>query len=320
MLRAGDRQPLGGLSVIVDGGDVTAVTNGDGRFAFAAPPGPHVIHVVGAEVAKSDFKVTLNAGKSLTTTWYVLAREPYRSTVRGQRPVVEAVETTLSGDELRHIPGTQGDTLKAVQNLPGVARSPFGGGLLVVWGSAPQDTRTYVDGVYIPTLYHFGGLRSTVNSEMVSSLQLRARRLRRRARARPRRRHRGRDAQPALGRLPRLRADRPHRRLAHDRRADHEEPLVRRRRAPLAGSTCSCPSSPPTTSSSRPSTTTTRPSCTGTPRRATTSTSSSSAATTPCASWPRARPIRRCRRSSTRTPTITASWRAGCTASPRAPR
>ncbi|HWF85652.1 MAG TPA: hypothetical protein VG222_12425, partial [Vicinamibacterales bacterium] len=43
-------------------------------------------------------------------------------------------------------------------------------GLLVVWGSAPQDTRTYVDGVYIPTLYHFGGLRSTVNSEMVQSL------------------------------------------------------------------------------------------------------------------------------------------------------
>ena len=36
-------------------------------------------------VAKSEFKVTLTAGKSLTTTWYVLARERYTSTVRGQR-------------------------------------------------------------------------------------------------------------------------------------------------------------------------------------------------------------------------------------------
>ena len=88
-----------------------------------------------------------------------------------QRAVVETVEQTLSGDELRHIPGTQGDTLKAVQNLPGVARAPFGGGQIVVWGSSPQDTRTYVDGVYIPTLFHFGGLRSTVNSEMVDALQ-----------------------------------------------------------------------------------------------------------------------------------------------------
>src|SRR5262249_50563020 len=61
-------------------------------------------------------------------------------------------------------------TLKAIQSLPGVARAPYGLGLLVVWGSAPVDTRTYVDGVYIPTLYHFGGLRSTVNSEMIQSL------------------------------------------------------------------------------------------------------------------------------------------------------
>jgi hypothetical protein len=51
-----------------------------------------------------------------------------------------------------------------------VARPPFNGGLLVVWGSAPTDTRTYVDGVFIPTLYHFGGLRSTVNSDIISSL------------------------------------------------------------------------------------------------------------------------------------------------------
>ena len=91
--------------------------------------------------------------------------------VRGQRVVQETVEISLSGDELRRIPGTQGDTLKAVQNLPGVARAPFGGGQLIVWGSSPFDTRTYVDGVYIPTLYHFGGLRSTVNSEFVSALK-----------------------------------------------------------------------------------------------------------------------------------------------------
>ncbi len=171
VLRAGDRQPLGGLSVIVDEGDVATTTNAAGHFHLDVPTGQHTLHVVGPEIARSDFKVTLTAGRSLTTTWYVLGRERYTSTVRGQRVVVEAVEQTLSGEELRHIPGTQGDTLKAVQNLPGVARAPFGGGLLVVWGSAPQDTRTYVDGVHIPTLYHFGGLRSTVNSEMVSSLQ-----------------------------------------------------------------------------------------------------------------------------------------------------
>ena len=48
-----------------------------------------------------------------------------------------------------HIAGTQGDTLKAVQNLPGIARPPFNGGLIAVWGSPPGDTRVYADGVYI---------------------------------------------------------------------------------------------------------------------------------------------------------------------------
>jgi TonB family protein len=94
----------------------------------------------------------------------------YTSTVRSSRIAEEAVEQTLSGDEVRRIPGTQGDTLKSVQNLPGVARAPFGGGLLPVWGSAPQDTRTYIDGVYVPTLYHFGGVRSTFNGELVDGL------------------------------------------------------------------------------------------------------------------------------------------------------
>jgi TonB family protein len=172
VLRQGDRQPLGGLSVIVDESTLETTTNGDGRFLFpAVPVGEHLIHLVGPEIARSDFRVMLNHNKQLTATWYVTGRQRYTSRVRAQRAVVETVEQSLSGDELRHIPGTQGDTLKAVQNLPGVARAPFGGGQIVVWGSSPQDTRTYVDGVYIPTLFHFGGLRSTVNSEMVEGLQ-----------------------------------------------------------------------------------------------------------------------------------------------------
>ena len=53
--------------------------------------------------------------------------------------------------------------LKVVENLPGVARSAAGSGTLVVWGSAPQDTRVYVTGVHVPRLYHDGGYRSIVN-------------------------------------------------------------------------------------------------------------------------------------------------------------
>jgi TonB family protein len=172
----GDRAPVAGVTVSVSIGPGPAdtrevATDGEGRFAFdALPVGTHPLALRGADIVSADTTITLHEGKRLELQTYVDVKQHYVSTVRGRRAVVEAVEHTLSVQEVQKIPGTQGDTLKAVQNLPGVARAPFGIGSLPVWGSAPQDTRVYVDGVFIPLLYHFGGLRSTFNSEMVQSL------------------------------------------------------------------------------------------------------------------------------------------------------
>ncbi|HVV53185.1 MAG TPA: TonB family protein [Polyangia bacterium] len=172
--RRGDRAPVAGavaLCAVAPGDERRAVTGADGRFAFAAlPVGEHRLVVRGVDLAPVDVPVALHAGKATEVSLYVDVKERYASTVRGRRAVVETVEQTLTTAEIQRIPGTQGDTLKAVQNLPGVARAPFGIGLLPVWGSAPADTRVYIDGVNVPVLYHFGGLRSTVNSEMVDAL------------------------------------------------------------------------------------------------------------------------------------------------------
>jgi hypothetical protein len=81
-------------------------------------------------------------------------------------------ESGLSTAELRQIPGAQGDAGKALENLPGVARSGLAGGELVVWGAAPTETRVVVDGMEIPALYHLGGLRSVVHSGFLRALTL----------------------------------------------------------------------------------------------------------------------------------------------------
>ena len=159
------------LVTVAPGDERRAVSDEQGRFSFAAlPVGEHKLALRGAAILPVDVTVALHEGKSTELTLFVDVKERYASTVRGQRAVVETVEQTLTTAEIQRIPGTQGDTLKAVQNLPGVARAPFGIGLLPVWGSAPADTRVYVDGVNVPVLYHFGGLRSTVNSEMIDGL------------------------------------------------------------------------------------------------------------------------------------------------------
>ena len=62
--------------------------------------------------------------------------------------------------------------IKVVENLPGVARSSVGSASLVVWGAADADTRVYVDDVHIPQLYHEGGFRSVIHSDLVQSVEL----------------------------------------------------------------------------------------------------------------------------------------------------
>jgi TonB family protein len=172
--RRGDRTAVAGavaLVTVAAGDERRAVTDEQGRFAFPAlPVGEHKLALRGAAIVPVDITVALHEGKSTELGLFVDVKERYASTVRGRRAVVETVEQTLTTAEIQRIPGTQGDTLKAVQNLPGVSRAPFGIGLLPVWGSAPADTRVYIDGVNVPVLYHFGGLRSTVNSEMIDAL------------------------------------------------------------------------------------------------------------------------------------------------------
>lgn len=94
-------------------------------------------------------------------------------TVRGDRsPPRETVDYAVKAAQAKRVAGTQGDVLKVVQNLPGISRPPVASGQIVVWGSAPKDTRVYVDGVDLPALYHGSGLRGTINSDLVASVDL----------------------------------------------------------------------------------------------------------------------------------------------------
>jgi len=90
--------------------------------------------------------------------------------VKGERPAREVTRRPLEQREITRIAGTNGDALRAVENMPGVARPPFIAGGLIIRGSAPADTDIYVDGTAIPIAYHFGGLSSVVPSELLSRI------------------------------------------------------------------------------------------------------------------------------------------------------
>ncbi len=160
---------------VVDLG-VETVTDANGAFAFTdLPPGPHIVELSARQLVTVRTEEEITRGKKRSVKYQVEEREAdvdEEAVVRAPRIKKEVVETRVRTEEARRVPGTQGDTLKVVQNLPGVARSAFGSGTLVVWGAAPQDTRVNVDGVEVPALYHVGGMRSTVNADLVKSINL----------------------------------------------------------------------------------------------------------------------------------------------------
>ena len=172
------KRPLAGVKVRIKDLDVEATTDDAGAFAFTdVPPGPHKVEMSNSRLVTVNTEEVLTKGVKRSVKYLLEEKEEGLDedvVVRVPRIKKEAVETRIRTEEARRVPGTQGDTLKVVQNLPGVARSALGSGALIVWGSAPNETRVLVDGVEIPALYHVGGLRSTVNSDLVKSIDLAA--------------------------------------------------------------------------------------------------------------------------------------------------
>jgi hypothetical protein len=151
----------------------TTLTDDEGRFSFrAVPDGEHRVSYTrsGYEPAFSDETFTQKDKTSVVI--YLTPRETnkFETVVRRRRAQKDVAKIALTRDEVRRVPGTFGDPIRVIENLPGLARAPFIGGALIVRGANPADSGVYFDGVEIPLLYHFGGLTSVVNAEFLEDI------------------------------------------------------------------------------------------------------------------------------------------------------
>ncbi|MGZ3454170.1 MAG: TonB family protein [Polyangiales bacterium] len=167
--------PLPGATItLLRDGKVVATRTSDetGAFAFTElPPGAYRITIAsqGFAAISSDEQVS---AKSVTTVTYraTSVGDGVEIDVTGKRPPREVTVHSIEGEEIKKIPGTNGDALRAVENMPGVARPPNGLGMLIVRGSGPFDTGVFVDGTAIPIAYHFGALTSVFPSEVLEKI------------------------------------------------------------------------------------------------------------------------------------------------------
>lgn len=179
LLERGTRVPMPGVVVTVfrdEGGKPVgfeASSDAEGRFAFydlapgewrvlAEPPGYYPFRTT----------ETVAAGQATRVTYYVErgSYNPFDVTITATRPRKEVSRTVIAAKEIDKIPGTAGDPLAVVQNFAGVARVPING-VLIVRGSAPEDSKVFVDGTQVPLIYHFGGLRSVIPVGMLDAIE-----------------------------------------------------------------------------------------------------------------------------------------------------
>jgi TonB family protein len=174
------KKPMANVGVSLDSGQKT-ITDEQGKFSIAdVPPGERTVTLSGEELATVFTTETFEVAKKVDATYEVEPRKSKKEgeeeeeeiVVRAPRIKKQVVSTSVAAEQAKLVPGTGGDVLKVVENLPGVARAAVGSGALVVWGAAPQDTRVYIEGVHVPRLYHDGGYRSIVSSDFVKSVEL----------------------------------------------------------------------------------------------------------------------------------------------------
>ena len=170
---AGTRRPLAGADISMEGSEISASTGKDGRFSIGPiSPGIHRISISLGGYSEGTSRVKLAAREHAQVTVYLRRSEPgeLSATVRGDRPTDAPTVHSLSQAELENVPGALNDPIRAVQNLPGLARAPFLSGALIVRGSSPADTGIYIDGDKVPLIFHFLGGPSILPDSMLDRI------------------------------------------------------------------------------------------------------------------------------------------------------
>lgn len=180
LIRSASGAPLADHPVRVRsaGGDTRfATTDAEGAFRFAGlSDGAWTVIFEDPLFQPETAEVTVTAGLVSRVSLVAQVRQSDRPgsgealIIEGERLRPEVTERRLSASEIQYLPGSNGDVVKVVQNLPGVARAPLGTGALIIRGAAPEDSAAFVDGARIPVVFHFSGLTTILSGDLLDEV------------------------------------------------------------------------------------------------------------------------------------------------------
>ncbi len=172
ILEKGTQLLLKGVNVFLLPLKLKAQTDTNGDFQFDnVDEGTYQLVINLAGYKKLETQIDLDSETKKRK--YYVEKESYLSfetTVVGQKAKRDQTQKTLTQEQFLSMPGSGGDPVKAVQNLPGVNRVQGFSSQVVVQGGEPKDTAYNIDGHAIPIVFHFGGLTSVVMPEALEQV------------------------------------------------------------------------------------------------------------------------------------------------------
>ena len=167
--------PVVGAKVHLLGTDERQTTDTEGKFWFIEiTPGTYAVSITSEMYdTPTETDIEVSAGHTTQIKLYlgeVLMLEEV--IVEGERLPPTVSRKDIRGSELRRIPGIGNDALKGLTTLPsiGVPNDYFG--ILYIRGSEPGSNLYYFDRTPLGYPFHWGGLLSTVSSEVIDKIDI----------------------------------------------------------------------------------------------------------------------------------------------------
>jgi len=171
----GSSAPIEGASVDAAGNThESASSAADGTYELSLTPGENQIIFSAYGFETKKMRILSEPGVDRKINVY-LDRVDFVSdavVVSAKKDKNDVITDTIERAEIKKVPGTGGDALRAVQSMPGVAAVNDYSSGLAVQGGGPSDNLYLLDNIPWPIPFHFGGILSTVYSDLLSSVDL----------------------------------------------------------------------------------------------------------------------------------------------------
>jgi len=172
----GSHDTIDGSVVQADGTTITTESDSKGRYSIKIPSGTCKLVFSADGFVQRERTITTIPGQDIRLDMHLEQADftAGKIVVSAKKDTSQPVLTTITQKEIQSVPGTGGDTIRAIQYLPGVAAPSDFSGQIAVQGGGPDDNLFLIDNIPWPNPFHFDGMISTVNSNQLTSVNLNA--------------------------------------------------------------------------------------------------------------------------------------------------